>query len=87
MPAYRRRHAPPRRAGGTVSGGLGDVAAEGGFGMERRNALRLLRPTGWNVMTRPIAANGPGFSPALALREVDKIERSCRLPRPIEMAG
>jgi predicted nucleic acid-binding protein len=29
----------------------------------------------WNVMTRPIAANGLGFSPALALREVDNIER------------
>lgn len=29
----------------------------------------------WNVMTRPIAANGLGFSPAFALSEVGKIER------------
>jgi len=29
----------------------------------------------WNVMTRPIAANGLGFSPAFALGEVGKIER------------
>jgi|ERR1700691_2290328 predicted nucleic acid-binding protein len=29
----------------------------------------------WNVMTRPIPANGLGFSSSLALREVDKIER------------
>jgi predicted nucleic acid-binding protein len=28
----------------------------------------------WNVMTRPIAANGLGFSPAFALSEVVKIE-------------
>jgi predicted nucleic acid-binding protein len=28
----------------------------------------------WNVMTRPIAANGLGFSPAFALSEVAKIE-------------
>jgi predicted nucleic acid-binding protein len=28
----------------------------------------------WNVMTRPIAANGLGFSPAFALSEVGKIE-------------
>jgi predicted nucleic acid-binding protein len=28
----------------------------------------------WNVMTRPIAANGLGFSPAFALGEVSKIE-------------
>lgn len=29
----------------------------------------------WNVATRPIAGNGLGFSVALALREVEKIER------------
>jgi predicted nucleic acid-binding protein len=29
----------------------------------------------WNVMTRPIVANGLGFSPAFALSEVGKIER------------
>lgn len=28
----------------------------------------------WNVMTRPVAANGLGFSPAFALGEVGKIE-------------
>jgi predicted nucleic acid-binding protein len=28
----------------------------------------------WNVMTRPIAANGLGFSPAFAVGEVGKIE-------------
>jgi predicted nucleic acid-binding protein len=28
----------------------------------------------WNVVTRPIAADGLGLSPALALSEVDKIE-------------
>jgi predicted nucleic acid-binding protein len=28
----------------------------------------------WNVMTRPIAVNGLGFSPAFALGEVDRIE-------------
>jgi predicted nucleic acid-binding protein len=28
----------------------------------------------WNVMTRPIAANGLGFSPAFSLGEVEKIE-------------
>jgi predicted nucleic acid-binding protein len=28
----------------------------------------------WNVMTRPITANGLGFSPAFALGEVGKIE-------------
>ena len=29
----------------------------------------------WNVLTRPVANNGLGFSISLALREVDKIER------------
>lgn len=29
----------------------------------------------WNVMTRPVAANGLGFSPAFALGEVEKIEK------------
>lgn len=29
----------------------------------------------WNVLTRPIANNGLGFSAELALREVEKIER------------
>jgi hypothetical protein len=28
----------------------------------------------WNVMTRPVTANGLGFSPAFALGEVEKIE-------------
>ena len=28
----------------------------------------------WDVMTRPVAANGLGFSPAFALAEVGKIE-------------
>ena len=28
----------------------------------------------WNVMTRPIGANGLGFSPAFVLGEVEKIE-------------
>jgi predicted nucleic acid-binding protein len=28
----------------------------------------------WNVMTRPVAANGLGFSPAFAVGEVAKIE-------------
>jgi predicted nucleic acid-binding protein len=28
----------------------------------------------WNVMTRPVAANGLGFPPAFALGEVGKIE-------------
>jgi hypothetical protein len=28
----------------------------------------------WNVMTRPLAANGLGFSPAFALAELGKIE-------------
>jgi predicted nucleic acid-binding protein len=35
----------------------------------------------WNVMTRPIAANGLGFSPAFTLSELVKIERVLtRLP-------
>jgi len=35
----------------------------------------------WNVVTRPIAANGLGFSPEFALGEVAKIERVLiRLP-------
>ena len=29
----------------------------------------------WNVMTRPTAVNGLGFSPEFALNEVNKIER------------
>jgi predicted nucleic acid-binding protein len=29
----------------------------------------------WNVMTRPVASNGLGFSVSLALSEVEKIER------------
>jgi predicted nucleic acid-binding protein len=29
----------------------------------------------WNVATRPIASNGLGFSAALALRELEKMER------------
>ncbi len=29
----------------------------------------------WNVATRPISNNGLGFAVALALRELDKIER------------
>jgi predicted nucleic acid-binding protein len=29
----------------------------------------------WNVVTRPIAVNGLGLSPAFALTEVEKIER------------
>ena len=28
----------------------------------------------WNVLTRPVAGNGLGFSPAMAAAEVDKIE-------------
>ena len=35
----------------------------------------------WNVVTRPVANNGLGFTPALALAEVEKIERILvRLP-------
>lgn len=33
----------------------------------------------WNVMTRPIAVNGLGFSPAFALSEVEKIETALTL--------
>src|ERR1700682_715357 len=33
----------------------------------------------WNVMTRPIAVNGLGFSPAFALGEVGKIETTLML--------
>ena len=33
----------------------------------------------WNVMTRPIAVNGLGFSPAFALDEVTKIEKALTL--------
>jgi predicted nucleic acid-binding protein len=33
----------------------------------------------WNVMTRPIAANGLGFSPTFALSEVAKIETALTL--------
>ena len=33
----------------------------------------------WNVATRPIASNGLGFSPALALEEVGKIEQALML--------
>jgi predicted nucleic acid-binding protein len=33
----------------------------------------------WNVMTRPIAVNGLGFSPAFALGEVGKIETTLTL--------
>jgi predicted nucleic acid-binding protein len=33
----------------------------------------------WNVVTRPIANNGLGFSAALALVEVEKIERALTL--------
>jgi predicted nucleic acid-binding protein len=29
----------------------------------------------WNVVTRPVANNGLGFTPLLALAEVEKIER------------
>jgi predicted nucleic acid-binding protein len=29
----------------------------------------------WNVVTRPVANNGLGFAPALALAEIEKIER------------
>jgi predicted nucleic acid-binding protein len=35
----------------------------------------------WNVVTRPVANNGLGFAPAMALAEVEKIERILtRLP-------
>lgn len=33
----------------------------------------------WNVVTRPVAANGLGFSAELARAEVEKIERALRL--------
>jgi len=33
----------------------------------------------WNVMTRPIVANGLGFSPAFAMGEVGKIEAALML--------
>jgi predicted nucleic acid-binding protein len=33
----------------------------------------------WNVMTRPVAANGLGFTPAFALGEVGKIETALAL--------
>jgi hypothetical protein len=36
---------PSRRAGGTISGGLGGRTSANVFEMGRRNALRLLRPT------------------------------------------
>ena len=33
----------------------------------------------WNVVTRPVASNGLGFSVHLAIKEVEKIERSMAL--------
>jgi predicted nucleic acid-binding protein len=43
----------------------------------------------WNVVTRPLANNGLGFAPAMALAEVEKIERILtRLPdTPAVYAG
>jgi predicted nucleic acid-binding protein len=45
----------------------------------------------WNVMTRPVRANGLGFSPAFALGEVEKIETvltlSCRIPPQLMRNG
>lgn len=42
----------------------------------------------WNVVTRPVANNGLGFSAALALGEVEKIERALSfLPDPPAIYG
>jgi predicted nucleic acid-binding protein len=42
----------------------------------------------WNVVTRPVANNGLGFSTALALGEVEKIERVLSfLPDPPAIYG
>ena len=35
----------------------------------------------WNVVTRPVAGNGLGFSVSLALAEIEKIERILTLLR------
>ena len=41
----------------------------------------------WNVVTRPVARNGLGFSVALALGEVEKIERVLTLLRAARQTG
>jgi predicted nucleic acid-binding protein len=34
----------------------------------------------WNVITRPVSSNGMGVAAAVALAEVEKIERAMELP-------